>query len=658
MKLRFITSFIILILGLGIFFYSQINIVTDFNQFKKLHTVSDHYLFSSDGRLLSQIRIDKNKKNLNWFPLQSLNSKFIQAALKQEDHRFFYHHGVDFISLGRAFVNFMNLSSQVRQGGSTITMQLAKNLKKLKTRQFSGKISQILTAWKLENHWSKSQILEAYLNTSYFYGEIQGLGTASILLFKKSPEYLTLDEQTLLLALLKSPNSKKVLTSRVDLISHSSNKLPEKPFENLAEHYHYFLIKNKKTETHSNIDYDLQKTISEIVDHQLIKLKDKNVHDVAVIVLDNKNNSVIAYQGSSGKNVSQAPYVDMAQAKRQMGSTLKPFLYATALDKKLIDLNSWILDSPVDIVFTNGTYSPRNHDHTHHGWIKVGMALGSSLNVPAVKTIQLLGVDQFWKILYDLGFSLKELPDYYGPSLSLGVLDGSLWQLTHAYQKMSQINDDIFSLQVKKKMKWMLSRSQNRALSFGQDSILTTAGDFAVKTGTSKDMKDNWCIGYNDDFTVGVWVGNADNSSMMNVIGVTGAAPIWRQTVDYLMSRSSPVNRNISNNMNQNKRPHILVSAKDEENFLAIESTAQRPDINESPRILSPASNSIFAIDPGIPLENQKIILQATGNQKNLFWKKDGSILNEKKLSLSKGWQKIELYEGNTKKDQSVFLVK
>ena len=192
---------------------------------------------------------------------------------------------------------------------------------------------------------------------------------------------------------------------------------------------------------------------------------------------------------------------------------------------------------------------------------------------------------------------------------------------------------------------WAISQSQSRSLTFGQDSILAVPQGFAVKTGTSKDMKDNWCIGFNRDYTVGVWVGNADSSSMQNILGVSGAAPIWRDMVNMLFESSSGHHSEFLN-------------AETEKEFSLEESSSPNPQPLLVNRIITPGAQAIYAIDPAIPVKFQKIILEAAGPQENLVWKYKGEDFKSRMLPLERGWQKIELYRSGKKIDESTFLVK
>jgi penicillin-binding protein 1C len=190
----------------------------------------------------------------------------------------------------------------------------------------------------------------------------------------------------------------------------------------------------------------------------------------------------------------------------------------------------------------------------------------------------------------------------------------------------------------------MISHGPNRALTFGQDSILNVPQGFAVKTGTSKDMRDNWCVGFNSDYTIGVWVGNADASPMQNVLGVTGAAPVWRSVVDYLLAKK------------QNNSEWL--SSETVDAFLLGEKSAALPKEFNKNEIISPGKQAIYALDPNIPFKFQKVLLESKGPQKNIYWKFKGKVLSDNKWTPEKGWQKIELFKNNQKVDETVFLVK
>jgi penicillin-binding protein 1C len=203
-------------------------------------------------------------------------------------------------------------------------------------------------------------------------------------------------------------------------------------------------------------------------------------------------------------------------------------LYGTAIEKNILGADSLIEDSPADITVAPGrVYHPRNYDNRFHGLVSTAEALASSLNVPAVKVLSLTGESAVLDNLQALGLTRLQSEDYYGPSLALGAIDDSLWEMTNAFRQLATENK-VFSQRTRSTLFQILSIPENRRLTFGLDSLLSLPFPAAVKTGTSKDMRDNWCIGFTNHYTVGVWIGNFNGAPMWNVSGISGAAPIWR----------------------------------------------------------------------------------------------------------------------------------
>ena len=252
---------------------------------------------------------------------------------------------------------------------------------------------------------------------------------------------------------------------------------------------------------------------------------------------------MLAWVGSNARS-SAAGEVDGVLARRQPGSTLKPFVYELAFEKRLITPASLLDDSPAQIATAAGLYLPQNYDREWKGFVSARTALGASLNVPAVRVAGLLGPDALHQRLRALGFALPESAGWYGASLALGSADVSLLALTNAYRALA--NGGLYSPAVLRSggaaarpvrvadpaavflVTDILADNNARARTFGLASALATRGFAAVKTGTSKDMRDNWCIGFTDRYTIGVWVGNASGEAMHSVSGVSGAAPVWQ----------------------------------------------------------------------------------------------------------------------------------
>ena len=308
----------------------------------------------------------------------------------------------------------------------------------------------------------------------------------------------------------------------------------------------------------STLRAPLQRFAVQALQQQLRELAGRNVEDGAIVVLDNASGEVLAWVGSSG-TLSQAAEVDGVLALRQPGSTLKPFLYAQAIAQRRLTAASLVEDSPAHLPTANGLYIPQNYDRQFKGWVSVRTALAASLNVPAVRTLAMVSPDAFFAQLQAVGLPLRESGGYFGLSLALGSSEVQLLHLTNAYRTLA--NGGRFSpvapaaLPAVKGKKTapvftpaldvgaafivgdILSDPNARARTFGTDSVLATRFWSAVKTGTSKDMRDNWAVGWSQRYTVGVWVGNASGAAMHDVSGSSGAAPLWAAVMAHLHAR-------------------------------------------------------------------------------------------------------------------------
>jgi penicillin-binding protein 1C len=363
-------------------------------------------------------------------------------------------------------------------------------------------------------------------------------------------------------------------------------------------------------------------------------LKDQNLRDAAVLVVENKTGAVLAYVASSAK-YSTAAEVDGIRAKRQAGSSLKPFLYGLAWEKKILNPHSPLLDEPFEMTFANGTYHPENYDHQYHGLVEAQVALASSLNIPAIRVLNLVGVESFRDRLSELGFSALLAADSYGPSLALGTADVSLWDLVNAYRTLAnegvysgmrltatagKNKRRVYSVEASRMVAEAISNSQNRLLGFGWDNILSTPYPSAVKTGTSKDMRDNWCVGFSKDYTVGVWVGNFGGEPMQNVSGVSGAAPIWRT---------------VMNQLNSGKQAQAFPKPESPA-FEWLKSSAR-------PKIRYPAEGMIVALDPDISPANQRIPLETDSTIAATWALNDVAIGNVSSLPVKRGKYSLSL---------------
>ncbi|PZP06025.1 MAG: penicillin-binding protein 1C, partial [Sphingomonas hengshuiensis] len=330
---------------------------------------------------------------------------------------------------------------------------------------------------------------------------------------------------------------------------------------------------------------------------------------------------------------STARDVDGAAAYRQAGSTLKPFLYAQAIERGYLTSASILDDSPVQLDTATGLYVPQNYDRDFKGPVSARTALAGSLNVPAVRTLLLVGVEPFRDRLWDTGYrGLSEDGQYYGFSLALGSAEVTLLEQVAAYRSLARggrwsplrltsdapVGPDrvVTSAQAAWLIGDMLADSNARAVTFGLDSALSLPFWAAVKTGTSKGLRDNWCIGFSRRYTVGVWVGNLEGDPMRAVSGTSGAAPVWRDVMRALdQGDTKPplppagIERRAIAFVGGIEQPRFdyFLRGTGQARFAAAPAAARRP------RITNPVSGSVYALDPDIPIAHQRLSIGVSG---------------------------------------------
>jgi len=639
--------------------------VPSFESVRAAHRPSDTTLLDRHGTPIQTLRTDTTVRRLPWLSLAELSPALLHAIVLSEDRDFYSHSGVDWGALAHsAWSNAWNTRTR---GASTLTMQLAGLLDDDLQRPAAGrsvaqKLGQIATARELEASWSKSQILEAYVNRVPWRGELVGINALSQTLFGKHASGLDTLEAAVAASLLRGPNaSAAVVTQRscgvlqaqgqscVGVASLVQDALTRRGApalgEQLAPHFSRQVLAGVKpapARLRTSIDAPLQRIAREALRQQLAELSGRNVEDGAVLVLDNASGEVLAWVGSSGE-LSDAAQVDGVLARRQPGSTLKPFVYGLAFEQRLITPASLIDDSPAQLATASGLYLPQNYDRAFKGWVSARTALGASLNVPAVRVGAMLGADALWARLNAFGFELPESGGYYGDSLALGSADVTLLALTNAYRALANGGAlsptrlrpaskrpparRVASAAATYLVTDILSDNNARALTFGLDSSLALRGPVAVKTGTSKDLRDNWCIGYSDRYTVGVWVGNASGEPMHDVSGVSGAAPVWRVVMQQL-HESVPSRRAAPPPGVVRYRARFeadLEPPRDELALAGTEPASSRPTAIAAGAfgIRSPRSGSIYALDPDMPPQVQKIVFEGEAGT----WLLDGKVV-------------------------------
>ena len=642
-----------------------------FQEIKDSYKKSDAVLLDRHGKVIHELRVDPEGRRLDWTSLKDISPSLIKAVIQSEDQRFYEHHGVDWKAVGSAALK--NLFTKTPRGASTITMQLVSFLdKKLKPkglkRTFAQKWDQIQAAKDLEKTWTKDEILEAYFGLITFRGELQGVTAASRGLFGKEPSGLDEPEALILASLIRSPNARvedvvkracllrevmKANTACEDIAKLSQKALSGPYFVKqtaaLAPHLARSLLKGGKASVPSTLDAGLQSFASEVLKRQLLAVKSQNVNDGALLVVENKTGEVLAYVASSG-GISPAGMVDGIRARRQAGSTLKPFLYALAFEKKILTPASVLKDSPLDLPTATGIYRPEDYESDFKGAVSARTALASSLNIPAVSTLSLVGEETFVRKLSQLGFGQLQSDEYYGPSLALGSADVSLYELVNAYRTL--VNKGIWSEMrlIPKKGKDskrrvysenaaflvsdILSDREARSATFSLENPLSTRFWSAVKTGTSKDMRDNWCIGYSGKYTVGVWVGNFSGEPMWNVSGVTGAAPVWLEIMDHLHKDGPVMSRHRPEGVAARKVKFYNASEPDRMEWFIRGTEPETAEIQEKnsaygPKIAYPVSGMIIALDPDIPEDQQRIFFEANSASGFYSWMLNNKLIGK-----------------------------
>lgn len=486
-----------------------------------------------------------------------------KAVIGYEDRYFRWHPGVNPVSLVRAALANIRAGRIVR-GGSTITMQVAR-LMEPKPRTIPNKLWEIFRALQLELRYSKEEILTFYFNLAPYGGNIVGVAAAAHLYFNKTPQQLSLGECALLAAIPNSPNvlrpdfnleatasaREKVLLllqqqktiSRQQMIEALTEPLPRKRFAwpFLSPHLAAELIDNfpQHSRLETTIDIRLQRLASSLLQSHLQPWRQHGITNGAVVIIDNQSREVLALVGSADFfDVSRQGQVNGALAPRSPGSALKPFLYALALDQGLVSPQTMLFDIPVEYA----GYRPENYDGLYHGLVPVQAALALSLNVPAVNLSAQLGEEGIYSFLKEAGISTLPKPrEYYGLSLILGGCEVRLIELTNLYSGLAsggqfrpyrclrtQANEPAKQLLSEGTcfiIAEMLSRLRRPDLPAVWEHSLHLP-KIAWKTGTSYGHRDAWSIGYNPQYTIGVWLGNFDGRGVPELVGADVAAPL------------------------------------------------------------------------------------------------------------------------------------
>lgn len=525
--------------------------------------------------------------------LDEVSDVLENALIASEDENFRNHAGYSIKGMAAAFfANIMNKDA-TRYGGSTITQQLVKNKLLSSDKNYLRKYQEVAMAVAIERRYSKDEILEMYLNSVYFGEGAFGIADAAKTYYNKKPSELTLAESSMLVGLLPAPSTyspvsgdKDLAKGRQDYVlgrmaevgmitqsekdSASSINLAYQPLDVINQEYaqHFAeMVINELKEKHgeekmiragfdvkTSLDLGWQKHAESIARDRVRETQAAGARNVGLVALDPKTGQIRALVGSVDWNNPTFGKVNMTIRERQPGSSFKPIYYTEAIRKKVITPATVIKDEPTTF---GGNYSPTNYDFKYRGDITVRNALSQSLNVPAVKVMEKLGVNESADAARRVGLSTVDEPEKYGLSLALGTAEVKLLELAHAYTAFAhkgdqypltqvlairdKYNEKVFdSKQANPKnvtspeasylISSILSDQQARSATFG-NRLNIPGKDVAVKTGTTNDSKDAWTVGYTPGVVVGVWMGNNENQPMIGLAGSSSAGKVWKDTM-------------------------------------------------------------------------------------------------------------------------------
>ncbi len=569
-------------------------------------TVHSLHVYDRSGILFREFLNDEQGRG-QWKPLNQIAPEMINATIAVEDRRFRYHPGVDPLAILRAIYEDIKAGG-MKAGGSTITQQVLRNIYH-RPRTIVNKVVEAWQALRLERMMTKKEILEQYLNRAPYGNQLTGIEAASRYYFDKPASDLSLAEAAFLAGLPNSPTSlnpyqsfkatmqrQRIVLRRVydqKLVSRDAyDRALIQPVQLTPPEVNFrapHAVQMAEAEFHDRpdvasitltIDYPLQQSITWALRSHLAQLKRKNVSNAAVVVIENKTGAIRALVGSADFfNEDNEGQVNGATALRQPGSSIKPFMYVRALEGPFTPATV-LPDLPTHIPDDRGDYIPENYDRRYHGPVRLRVALACSYNVPAVRTIQVVGIGTLYQSMQLAGItSLTEPVEYYGYGLTLGNAEVSLLELTNAYRTFPsdgvytpfhlvrsalsidghpvQTPDDpreharrqIYDPRAAFLITHILKDYTARRPAFG--NAFHFPFECAVKTGTTKDYRDNWTLGYTTEYTVGVWAGNFNASPMHGVSGVTGAGQIFYDVMMLVHEHSTPLDFSVPDGLVQ-----------------------------------------------------------------------------------------------------------
>lgn len=553
-----------------------------------------HAYFDKNGELL-RITLSADDKYRLYTPLSEISPHVQKATILYEDKYFQYHLGINPISLIKATVNYFSSGSRPI-GASTITMQVARMKYDMNTKTISGKLKQIAVAIYIDLFYSKDEILEAYLNLAPYGGNIESIGAASLIYFDKPASKLSKIESITLATIPQNPTKrglntdaglKNIMNMRQDLVKRwlvenpddtdlltlakmplqvrRTNSLPfaAPHFVNYVDFLHKKYQRNydSTSEIHTTLDLKLQTALEKTLENEIARRKSIGITNAAAILINYKTMDILSYIGSANYfDKSIYGENDGVRARRSPGSTLKPLIYATAVDMGYIHSMTLLKDAKINF----GVYAPENSDSEYYGPVLAKDALTHSRNIPAINLLRQIGIRNFYNVLQESGVSNLKSPEYYGISVALGGAEVSMMELADIYATMANLGqrynirtEQAQELIVEKQILTpeaffivldMLARQATPTKNIPFAKQQTSALRHYWKTGTSSSFRDAWTAGIFGDYVLIVWVGNFDGTPNNSFSGAKAAAPIYFSLAGavekYFAGKNTPLKNN------------------------------------------------------------------------------------------------------------------
>lgn len=651
-------------------------------------------MYDSEGKLIQIIALE-NGLHREFAPLEAIPDFVQQSFIESEDKHFYFHFGIDFISIFRAV--FQNVSEgRTVSGASTISMQLARIIQPNQNRSIFAKTAESFNAMRLEARLSKKEILALYLNNLPFGFNTEGVSSAARYFFSKELSELSEDEAKTLSMIPRRPALYNPLKNAKTAANFSY------PFE--APHFvRYFshLPESKITksaEIHTTLNLELQHKAEELLSSAVKTYESYRLSNGAILVCETQTGAILAWVGSADFfDDEHSGQVDGVLSVQQPGSSMKPFLYAHALENGFSP-SSVLSDIPMEFGFEN-LYVPQNFNNRFNGPVRLRVALASSLNIPAVVILNEIGLDSYLKKLHDLHFYSLDHANP-GLSLALGGAETSLFEMTQAFsvfardgkfaplyaiedEKPRENSEQVFDENTARLICDILSDKEARALGFGFSQTFSTPFPSMFKTGTANQYQTITALAATPEYTVGVWMGNFSGETVIGKTGSSIPAKIAKELLVFMQGNSGkdfkkPAQfkkekicslsgmkagefcpNTIKEYVSESEQQATCTwHTKDGTRYPAEYATWFRlknrsGDVNEKGaplKIISPRNGSVFYYDGSVPSEQQKLVIEATGgSEETAQFFVDGTFFAEKSrpftapLSLQKGKHEISV---------------